>query len=101
MRFDLIIALIANSIEIDSIPSSSSKNSGITEFSLNTMANMISYAGFAIGLVLLIMGIFQFISAARVADAEGKSKASRIIIVGLVLVSIGGVLQVLLHTVLK
>ena len=80
--------------------STKGQNGGTTTAVIGTVANLFSYAGLILGLILVIVGIFQFASAFRNEDAEGKTKASHTIIGGVILMAVGGIIQILIGTVL-
>jgi len=56
---------------------------------LGTIFTIVRYAAVVLGALLVIIGAVQFAGAFRNEDAEGKTKASHVVIAGIILLGIG------------
>lgn len=62
---------------------------------LGTILSIFQFAALILGVIMLLIGIIQFATAFRNEDAEGKTKASHVLIAGIILTVVGGVMATL------
>lgn len=67
---------------------------------LGTILSIFQFAALILGVIMLLIGIIQFATAFRNEDAEGKTKASHVLIAGIILTVVGGVMTTLVSGVI-